>query len=221
MNAPAARSRQDVALARYQTACKLREENPNITLEEIGAACGGISKQRVSQLFKHPPQERWPEDLLTAMCEALADGKPPQDLLALPGVAERISAKRPRGRLKADADAEAHKRRLSSLRKLISIGQDAPEGTPSRRLYDARQAGLDKAARDWPEPVFQATEAALRSGSKYAEVLVEVPALGEYLGDSEARQAIMLRVIVESGEERPAGTRGRRLFDARQAGARE
>lgn len=210
-------SRQDVALARAAEARRLRAEHPEMTLEAIGAEVG-VSKQRILQLLRDPPVERWPEEILAAMCTALAAGKTPQDLLAIPGVAERIAAKRPIARTARDvADAEQDKRRLSSLRKLICVGKDQPEGSPGRRLHDARQAGLDASLRNWPEAVFKATEKALKTEAKYAAVLVAVPELAKFLGADGPRAATMLRVIVESGEERPAGTRGRRLFDARQA----
>lgn len=210
-------TRQDQALARAAEARRLRDEHPEMTLEAIGKEVG-VSKQRVLQLLQDPPVERWPEDILAAMCSALVAGKTPQDLLALPGVAERIAAKRPASRLpKEKSDAEQDKRRLSSLRKMICVGKDQPEGSPGRRLYEARQAGLDTSLRDWPESVFKATEKALRSEEKYAAVLAAVPELAKYLGATGPRAATMLRVIVESGEGRPAGTRSRRLFDARQA----
>lgn len=206
-------SRQDVALARAAEARRLRAEHPEMTLEAIGTEVG-VSKQRILQLLRDPPVERWPEEILAVMCDALAAGKTPQDLLAVPGVAERIAAKRPTGRL---PDTEQDKRRLSSLRKLICVGKDQPEGSPGRRLYEARQAGLDTSLRGWPESVFKATEKALKTETKYAAVLVAVPELTQYLGADGPRAATMLRVIVESGEERPPGTRRRRLFDARQA----
>lgn len=209
-------NRQDQALARAAEARRLRAEHPEMTLEAIGKEVG-VSKQRILQLLKDPPVERWPEDILAAMCEALQAGKTPQDLLDVPGVAERIVAKRPASRRQGDADAEQDKRRLSSLRKLICVGKDQPEGSAGRRLYDARQAGLDGAVAGWPESVFKATEKALKGSTKYAAVLVAVPELTQHLGADGPRAATMLRVIVESGEERPAGTRGRRLFDARRS----
>lgn len=216
MTAPAPMSRQEQALQRAADVRRLRDAHPEMTLEAIGEEVG-VSKQRVLQLLQHPPVERWPEDILAAMEEALRAGKTPQDLLAVPGVAERITAKRPGRVSKDEADAEQDKRRLSSLRKLICVGKDQQAGSPGRRLYEARQAGLDAAVAGWPEDVFKLTEQALRGGSKYAEVLAAVPQLGTLLGEDETRAATMLRVLVESGEERPKGTRGRRLFDARRA----
>lgn len=211
-------SRQDQALARAAEARRLRAEDPEMTLEAIGEAVG-VSKQRVQQLLKDPPvetAERWPDDVLAAMCAALEAGKTPQDLLEVPGVAERIAVRRP-SRSAREQEGEQDKRRLSSLRKLICVGKNQPEGSPGRKLYEARQAGLDTSLRGWSEGVFKATEKALKGGAKYAAVLVAVPELAKYLGADGPRAATMLRVIVESGEDRPVGTRGRRLFDARQA----
>jgi hypothetical protein len=212
--APATRTRLDTALARAEEARRLRSEHPEMTLEQIGAALG-VSRQGVHYLLRNPPVERWPEDVLAAMCQALAAGATPQDLLAIPGVAGAITTKRTRGKPKLEADAAQDRRRLSSLRKAICIGKNLPAGSAGRRLYDARQAGLDAAVAGWPEDVLVACEDALRAGAKYAEVMVTVPELAQYLGEDETRAATMLRVIVESGEDRPAGTRGRRLFDAR------
>ncbi len=214
MTATATRSRQDVAVERARMARQLREENPELTLEQIGERLGGVTKQAVAYLLRAQPQVRWPEEVVAAMCEALTAGKTPQDLLAIPGVAEHITV-----RSTEAATADQDRRRLSSLRKLICVGKDAPEGTIGRRLYDARQAGLDSAVRDWPDTVFAATCKALKTGAKYADVLSEVPQLAAYLGDGSARQATMLRVIVEGGAESPKKSRGRRLYDARQAGA--
>lgn len=218
MTAPV-RSMLHTAAARAAEAARLRAENPDMTLEAIGLEIG-VSKQRVGQMLRKPPQERWPEDLLASMCECLEAGGTPQDVLAIAGVSERIMAERPRGRLVADADREQTMKRLGNLRKLISTGRLAPEGTVSRRLYDARQRGIEKLTAAMPERVVAATVAALRSGSKYAEVLTQVPELGEAFGGDRDRQATMLRVLIDSGDGRPAGTTARRLFDARKAGAK-
>lgn len=219
MNTPA-RSMQHTAAARAAEAARLRAENPKMTFEEIGEIIG-VSKQRVGQMLRKPPQERWSEELLAAMCACLEQGGTPQDLLAVPGVSDKITAERPRGRLTEDADREQTAKRLGNLRKLICTGKDAPEGTPARRLHDARQKGLALVVMAMSEPVVAATVAALRRGSKYAEVLGEVPQLGEVIGGDRDRQATLLRVLVDSGADRPAGTTARRLYEARKAGARK
>jgi len=208
------------AAARAVEAARLRSDNPGMTLEEIGAEIG-VSKQRVGQMLRKPPQERWPEDLLVAMCEVLGAGGTPQDVLAVPGVAERIMAERPRGRLLEDADREQAMKRLGNLRKLISTGRIAPEGTVSKRLYDARQRGIETIIAAMPERIVAATTAALRAGAKYAAVLTQVPELGEAFGGDRDRQATMLRIVIDSGNGRPVGTTGRRLFDARKAGLKK
>jgi hypothetical protein len=184
-----------------------------MTLEAIGEEVG-VSKQRVLQLLQHPPVERWPEDILAAMEEALRAGKTPQDLLAVPGVAERITAKRPGRVSKDEADAEQDKRRLSSLRKLICVGKDQQAGSPGRRALRGPAGGAGRPrSRAGPRDVFKLTEQALRGGSKYAEVLAAVPQLGALLGEDETRAATMLRVLVESGRgaaqghPRPAAVR--------------
>ena len=112
-------------------------------------------------------------------------------------------------------------KRLGNLRKMISTGRLAPEGTVSRRLYDARQRGIERLVAAMPERIIAATATALRAGAKYADVLTQVPELGEAFGGDRDRQATMLRVVIDSGDGRPAGSTARRLFDARKAGLKK
>lgn len=222
MNAPATstRSSQAVAQQRGEQARRLRADHPEMTLEAIGIELGGISKQSVSKLLRAAPVARWPEPVLAAMCEALTAGRPPQEILAIPGVADCIKATRPRGQIAADADAAVATRRLSSLRKLISSGADAEPGTAARRLHDARQAGLSGVVARWPEDVFGAVVRSLSKGAVYAEVLAEVPQLADLLGSERSQAAVELRVLTLTGEHDAPGSRKRRLYEARQAGLR-